>query len=270
MAVNETVILLNETINQTVNATAASSGTDIISYVSGPLYSRIHDLLLAPFEHPDMLWTLWPMIIALVLMQLYFGRNKEESLGWNTAFGNSVALIFISGSLLRGLFIISGEATLSDFVDSVLLFQDIKIFVIAFLLLYGVVLSMTSFFHWLPERLAFFIMNGLSINVTAYVGIVLVNSDNIALDWTTVFAGLAIFVGVYIVAMVVRYFVPASDQAKLSILKQKKSILQSNVELFEKKGEEAKSDRKKAHYQILVDKYTQKVHKINSEMKKLE
>ena len=184
----------------------------------------------------------------MFLCNFNFGRNKDEDLGWNTAFGNSVALIFISVSLLRGLFILSENITFGSFVESMLAFNDVKIFVILFLFGYGIFLGMLSFFHWIPARLAFFMMNGISINSTAYIGIVLVNSNNIPLDWTTIFSGILIFVIAYLAFMIVRFFIPSSLNSQISILQRKKIIRNAKIRILEKKAREAKTDEKKAKF----------------------
>ena len=53
----------------------------------------------------EVLWILAPLVITLILMEMYFGRYKEEELGWNTAFGNTLILIFISANLIHHLHI---------------------------------------------------------------------------------------------------------------------------------------------------------------------
>ncbi len=259
-------LVVNQSINQT-----APSGLDVpLSYAHNTLFPRIADLILAPAEHPDMLWTLGPMIIALVLMQLYFGRNKAEALGWNTAFGNSIALVFISVSLLRGLFISSGNADIFVFLNSMLALSDIKILIVLGLFAYGLLLATISFFHWIPESVAFFIMNGISINMTAYVAIVIVNSDNIPLDWHTVFAGVLIFLAVYVVSMAFRFFVPASVQARIKLLERRQGLLESEVAVFERKAREARSDARKVKFTRLSRKYRQRADALKEAIKTLE
>ncbi|MFC1723914.1 hypothetical protein ACFL0V_07275 [Nanoarchaeota archaeon] len=245
-------------INETVSQTAAPFYQSTLDYAQNTLHPRIVDLILAPKEHPEMLWTLGPMIIALVLMQLYFGRNKDEALGWNTAFGNSIALIFISVSLLRGLYIVSDKPNIYAFLDSIFALEDIKIIIIAALFAYGILLSTISFFHWLPTGLAFFMMNGIPINVTAYVVIVLVNSDNIPLDSHTVAAGVIIFLTVYLAAMIFRLFVPTSRKSKMKIYQKRQWILLSKEQLYERLARDTQDDAKKARMKELGREYKAK------------
>ncbi|HII71919.1 TPA: hypothetical protein HA265_04150 [Candidatus Woesearchaeota archaeon] len=244
MVVENATVMLAGSINQT-----APSFIDApLAYAKDTLIPRITDMMVAPADNPDALWTLGPMMLSLVLMQLYFGRNKDEDLGWNTAFGNSIALTFISVSLLRGLFLLSGETDIMMFLTSIFHWDNTKIIVIVLLFAYGMLLAAISFFHWIPEKLAFFMMNGISINVTAYVVIVLVNSENIPLDWHTVFAGMLIFVGVYSVFAIFRSIVPSSLNSKIKLWQRKKFILDVKVRVCERKAREANSDEKKAKF----------------------
>jgi hypothetical protein len=258
-------LALNETINQTAPAVTAGPK----DYILNTLWPRIHDLILSPAENPDMLWTLIPMMIALILMQIYFGRNKDEALGWNTAFGNSIALIFISVSLLHGVFLSSGQESFSAFLDSATQSTDIRIAIIAFVFLYGIFLSMISFFHWLPEKLAFFIMNGISINVTAYVAIVLVNSANIALDWTTILAALVIFIAVYLASLLIRGFIPASALSRIHLLERKKYIFEQKERFFHHLAMKA-PDSRKQRLDAKAEHFQEKAGNVNDDINKLK
>lgn len=262
MAFENATMLANESINQT----APSLVTDSVNYVQNTLFPRVVDLIVSPAENPEMIWTLTPMIIALVLMQMYFGRNKDEALGWNTAFGNSVALIFISMSLLRGVFLTSGRASIQMFLWLDVTSADIRIIIIGILFAYGILLSMLSFFHWIPEKLAFFIMNGISINVTAYVAIVLVNSDNIPLDQHTLAAGFTIFVAVYLASIVIKSFIPMSKQSRIKILERKKFLVEERRKAVEKKEKTEQDDAKRQRLNRKIKKYKDKEKEIEKEI----
>jgi hypothetical protein len=260
------MILLNESINRTV----AQPESNPIIYIRDTLFPRISDLITAPADNPDMIWTLAPMLIALTLMQIYFGRNKDEALGWNTAFGNSIALIFISISLLRSVFIEEGGGSISEFVFTGIHLNDIRILIIGAVFLYGIFLSMLSFFHWLPEKLAFFIMNGISINVTAYVGIVLVNAINIPLDRHTLFTGLTMFVIVYSISMIVRSFIPASRMSKIHLLERKRYIMQQKEKHFHHMSMKAHSDWRKKHLEAKAGKCQREAAKLAADINSLK
>ena len=65
------------------------------------LIIRIIQIVLVPSYNPDVIWSIAPLFFGLVLMQMYFGKYKTEQLGWNTAFGNSVSLMWASAILFR-------------------------------------------------------------------------------------------------------------------------------------------------------------------------
>jgi len=263
VAVENITLVLNESLAR--NATMSAP----FDYALNTVVPRVKELILAPAEHPDMLWTLAPMIIALVLMQMYFGRNKDEALGWNTAFGNSIALIFISSSLLRQLYIMSGTGRVEDFLMSALLFNEPKFLIIALLFLYGVLLSTISFFHWLPEKLAFFMMSGVPINATAYVVIVLVNSDNILLDRHTLSAGVVILVLVYVLSVLLKTIVPQSVASKINRLEKRKAIVERSEQSAKDKAEKAKLQLRRKYLEWEVKRLNEKAKELSERIGRL-
>ncbi len=266
MVLDNVTIIVNESINQTTNATIPPP----IDYVINTVFPRAADLVLAPMEHGDMLWTLAPMLITLFLMQAYFGRNKDESLGWDDAFGNSVALIFISTSLLQQLYINSGAASVNDFFYSLLQFEEPKVLIILGLFMYGMLLSLISFFHWVPEGVALFIMGTVQINVTAYVVIVLVNSDNIPLDANTLAAGVALFLAVYALSAILKSMIPESKISRLHRLQKLYSIVKAREETLKKKIHSVKTDIIRKVLQTRSNQLHSRVAQLERRIKELE
>lgn len=267
MAIENVTVILNESLNQTVNATSLPVPID---YALNTAFPRIRDLILAPAEHPEMLWTLAPMIIALILMQVYFGRNKDESLGWNTAFGNSIALIFISASLLHQLFLLSGEYSIMEFVKASIAFHEPKVAIILLLFMYGIFLSLISFFHWIPEWLAFFMMSGVSINSAAYVVIVIVNSGNIALDAHTVAAGVVIFLLVYVVSVILRSVIPQSRLSKMHRLERLLSIIDAQAHEVKRRAKATKMDFLRSRLEKKAERLQSKANRVSEMIEELK
>ncbi|MCJ7429449.1 MAG: hypothetical protein MUP66_03600, partial [Candidatus Nanohaloarchaeota archaeon QJJ-5] len=54
---------------------------------------RMLDIVFFPFEYPDLLPSLTPIIVGMLVLELYFGRYTHEELGWNTAVGNATMLV---------------------------------------------------------------------------------------------------------------------------------------------------------------------------------
>ena len=72
--------------------------------VLSALLYRINYIIFAPFNFPDMIWVAAPLLISLIMIELYFGRYSSEELGWNSAISNSLVLIFVALDLFRKVF----------------------------------------------------------------------------------------------------------------------------------------------------------------------
>ncbi len=173
---------------------------------------RTITILQAPLNDVDMLWILIPLILTMVLLEFYFGRYKEEELGWNTAFGNSLVLIFVSVYLARYLY------------TNNLLGDKLKLTVIATLITFGLVITLVDFFHLLPKNLAFGISSKIPLNFLAYVSIILVYT-NIPLDEITISAFLAILIGLFILVGIIHSLTPKTkDPEEEEILSKLKEM----------------------------------------------
>ncbi|MBW3017508.1 hypothetical protein KY316_03975 [Candidatus Woesearchaeota archaeon] len=160
-----------------------------------------------------MLWIVAPLAVSIILMQLYFGRNPTEKLGWNTAFGNSIAIIFVSVNLLQYMYRTFGPAVFTvEFASN-----NIKVLIAFILLGIGFLGMFLDFFHWLPEKLAFFIMSAIPVNLTAYMAIVLVYSDNVPIDRVTFVTAIVFFFALIAAFGLVRWVMPMSRQSKQEI-----------------------------------------------------
>ncbi len=162
---------------------------------------RALEILIAPFSQPEMFWIIIPLIISMMLMSFYFGRYKKEEIGWNTAFGNSIVLVFACLDLLRYTY------------NAGLLFQfNPQNALIAVLILEGLFLMMFNFFHLLPKSFAFGLSSGTTINVIVLFIIVLVYS-RLPLDYiTAIAAGLLAAVIVMVVSIIQTLLPEASEE----------------------------------------------------------
>ncbi len=184
-------------VNATINATAESSlqGFAYFKEVFVPdALQRFVDLVTAPAKVPEMIWIVVPLVVSLLVMTIYFGRYAKEELGWNTAVGNTLVLIFVSVDLLRHLY---NNPHIESSIDAGGFAVPIKTVVALLLLFEGFMLLYSSFFHWMPKKIAFFITSSLPVNLTAYVAIAIVYS-NIPFDWITIAAAVILFVLLFI------------------------------------------------------------------------
>jgi len=186
-------------VNETINVT-----TGILETVSAnPLVERFIELVTAPYYHQEMIWIVIPLIIALFLMQLYFGRYRKEQLGWNTAVGNSLALIFVTVDLFRRIYTASESKVIVDVV-----FSDFGKSLVALIIgLLSLWLLFGDFFHLLPKKLAFFVSSSLPTTLIAYMGIVLVYTD-VPLDRWTLLAGIWLLIVLVIFFAIIHVLEP--------------------------------------------------------------
>ena len=160
----------------------------VVDYFSLEVFPRFMDLVTAPYYHSELLWITIPLIIAVLLMEFYFGRYSKEELGWNTAVGNALVLLFVAMDLFRYLYT---HSLYKDFFNYI--FLNVQgVFIAVIIALEGVWLLFANFFHILPKRFAFFASASLQINMTAYVAIVLVYS-NLVLDLATIIAAVVLY-----------------------------------------------------------------------------
>lgn len=172
-----------------------------------------------------MLWIIAPLVISLFLIQLYFGRNKDEELGWNTAYANAIALIFVSVHLARYLYESYGHTILfsvgtDPFYKSLFVFG---LFVDAFFLM------LIDFFHALPKRITFFICSSVTVDVLAFFAIIVVHST-VPLDFITLYASLLFFAIASLLFALLRWMVPPSPQAKIYLKKRHDALEKERAE----------------------------------------
>jgi hypothetical protein len=219
-------------INETISAVSYTANVTW-NYLSINLFNRGADMIKAPASTPDMLWMLLPLAATLLLMEFYFGRYKEEELGWNTAFGNTIVLIFISIDLFRHLYEPSGQ-TVFQFILSA---GDIKVIVPLWIAGLALLLMLVDFFHFLPKKIAYMLSSPTYVNLIGLLGIIVVYSTSIPLDWTTVFACAILFVIANLIMLGLYYIIPSYKPTISKIF---------TVDDIEKYGEELnkKKDKK--------------------------
>ncbi|MBR9692721.1 hypothetical protein GOV07_02185 [Candidatus Woesearchaeota archaeon] len=218
---------MNETVDAVVNATVNATATPIatagqyLSTVFVPtLLDRLARLFAAPFEHPQMIYIITPLIITLVLMEFYFGRYDKEELGWNTAVGHALVLIFVSVDLIKTIYPDMAPLTLlskawfnlTNF--STQSGEAISTLITVAIFALGILLLISDFFHWLPKGLAFFLSGTLQINLIAYLGIVIVYTHNtgvnpMPLDWYTLLAAVLVFIALWIFFGIIHLLEPS-------------------------------------------------------------
>lgn len=194
---------ISANLSEAVNATQSSG--NIHSFLLSEVIPRFVDLIKAPVSDPQMLWIVSPLVAALVLMEFYFGHYNREELGWNTAVGNSLVLIFISLDLLRTLNSQIG-LNITELINHPTELP-VKIIIAGGLGVFGLLNMFGNFFHILPKKVAFKISGALPVNLIAYLSIILIYTD-IPFDWTTILASFLLFLCLLIIFSLLHLFEP--------------------------------------------------------------
>lgn len=174
---------------------------------------RYLELLTTPLVYTDMLWVVFPLLLTMLAMELYFGTYSSEELGWNTATANSLFLVLISFDLFRELF--RGGSLAWEWV-----MENPALFAIAgSLLILGILMFILNFKHALPRKLAFRISSVLPVNLFAYLATVFVYSNlsltlgsngAIPLDGVTALASLLLFLSLVVLFGLIHLILPHS------------------------------------------------------------
>jgi len=161
------------------------------------LVERFVELLLAPINYKEMLWIAVPLVLTLFLTEIYFSRYKTEELGWNSAYGNALVLLFVAVDIFRYLFN-------NNLLENLSIKLAIGITVAAL----AVLLTLINFMHILPEQFAYGLSSKLPMNFIAYISLILIYSD-IPVDLLSIIASLGILLLFVALILLFRSLIPS-------------------------------------------------------------
>jgi len=171
---------------------------DALNGVPVDTWTRFMELLEAPLAEPNMLWFAIPLIIATVMMTLYFGRYHKEELGWNTAFANSMVFIFVSIDIIRRMY-----ESVEPYSWLNILNNPLYLMITLVLSGFGLLSILVVYYHLLPKQIAFRLFSNLPVNIATYV-IMCVVYAGVTLDQYTVYAGILLFLVVWILLKLIQ------------------------------------------------------------------
>lgn len=145
--------------------------------------------------------------MILILIHVYFGRYRDEELGWNSAFGNSISLLWVSIILFK--FLLDKYSLQELYFGN----QYGKFLLISLLALWVLILFVFNFFHVLPKKLAFIVSSASSVYILAYIVISLIVGD-FSLNKEIVFSSLLLFVILLGIIQIINYLIPAAKETK--------------------------------------------------------
>lgn len=152
------------------------------------VFVRIFELLLTPKTSEAILWTIAPLIFFLVMSQMYFGRYKTEPLGWNSAYANTISLVWVTAILLRHLDVTYG---LENITTDTILFNYFAL--VCALGLMILTIAVLEFYHKMPKNLAYIVSSSLPTNIIAYF-IIIIIMGKITIDLPLFFACIILFI----------------------------------------------------------------------------
>ncbi|MFB6208083.1 MAG: hypothetical protein ABEJ69_01925 [Candidatus Nanohaloarchaea archaeon] len=154
----------------------------------------LEQFIYAPVRHPELLPSLLPIIFGAFVIELYFGKYKHESLGWNTSVGNAVIWLTTGVTLLMS----SGLETLEKQAAY-------------FLIGVGAFVGYMDFTHKWPESVAFVVSSSGIVYTLAYIIVVVVKTD-LPITNTTLKASAVFFLAVNIMFRIIQSFEATRDQ----------------------------------------------------------
>ncbi len=174
------------------------------------ILERIIEIFNQPAINKEMLWILLPLLTALFLLELYFGKYKEE-LGWNSAVSNALVLFFVGMNLCAFLYS-RNQLVGFTLVSPEILTIAIKKSLIAFIIvLESVFLIVLNFFHAVSKKFAFGISSALIMNYLGVISVILIYS-NIGIDMITVPAILLLFILLVIFFWIIQTLTPKTKE----------------------------------------------------------
>ncbi len=164
--------------------------------------SRIWHIVKSIYSYPEMLWVIAPVAISMLLISYYFGKYKKEELGWNTAFGNSVVMLFACVDLFRYLY----NADLLGWNNYTML--------VCVVLLEGFTLTFLDFLHAMPKSFAFALSSGMTVN-TILIFLIIIIYGKIPLDYITAIAVTVMALLIVLLLRIMQIFeLPSEDDGK--------------------------------------------------------
>ncbi len=171
------------------------------------------EILITPWLSSDGLWAILPLVLILIFINLYFGRNRSEELGWNSAFGNTISLLWVCIILWK--FLLTNHTFVEIFSHP--LVRDFIL--LGILSLWVLLLSVLNFFHVLPRKFAFFISSSYSLYILGYIVISFV-IGGVVITKTSLLGAIILFLLLFLISQFLKWIIPM-DPADKQIVKKR-------------------------------------------------
>ncbi len=210
-------------------------------------YNRFLELFFALSRDTDILWIVAPLLIATVIMFIYFQKHREEQFVWGSAVSNSLVSLFVSVSLLRYIYFLGGSGNILNLSENLSrTIFSLVLFFMAFLLL------IFNFGHILPKRVAYHLSSPLTINLVSYLAIIFVYST-MPFDIITFLVLLVFFVLMRLILYIFqfplvkffKYLTKIKDMEEIEDVKKEKKKIKEEKRKIKKKEVKLKKTRLK-------------------------
>ncbi len=227
------------------------TGTEIVQFYSAGVFPSLQEMVYLPLTKPEILWTVLPLLVTAFFLELYFGRYKIEELGWNTAFGNCISLVWVTSALVRFMYELHGKEIF------VLQWTSYSPTMLLILLLgvWSLTLAICNFFHVLQKWLSFFLSSTIPVNVSALVASILVLGQ-FPMDRVTGVATVIATIMLVIIFATIQSIMIPSKEAKVYIENYKKKAAELKKQRENAFYERVALGKERIHAQILAVKAT--------------
>ena len=162
--------------------------------ITQEVLNRTEIFFRAPMQNQDLLPTVLPLVAGAVIMELYFGKHKQEKLGWNTSVGNAAIWMTTGISLLM---------TTSELSQP-------ELNAVYALIGIGGFVTFMDFFHIWPSTVAFIVSSSAIVYSLAYTLVIIIKTG-MAINQTTLTAAALFFIGINVIFKIVQSFEEDDD-----------------------------------------------------------
>ncbi|MFH1307986.1 MAG: hypothetical protein ABIH72_03980 [archaeon] len=206
----------------------------------------------------DLLWVVFPLFLATVVMLFYFEKYRDEKPGWNTYVANSLVLLFVAMIMFKQIYSYDSLGAIN------FILFPLKFILALIVLFIGIIVLFLNFEHFLPEKLARYISSPLTLNLIAYILVLYVYSG-IKDGWSIFFSLLILFIILIIIFNTIRILM-RKIFLKLKKMKEKEKleeIIDGKNDIKRKKQEVKKFEKK-------IKVQAKKIKQVKKEVKKEE
>ena len=164
------------------------------------LIGELKTIIFGVFSHSSLLWQIIPLLVLWFVLEIYFGRYRNERLGWNTALANGLSMFWIVLSSLQ--FVFSNQKDLD---------LNWSLFLSLFLILgYALSIVSVSFNHSLKSNWAFLIA---SLSPVYYFSIIslLIAHQIIVINLFSIIAIFILFIAILLFFFLFRFLIPKAS-----------------------------------------------------------